>query len=88
MTAEEFDAELHRVLALPPAEMCIALVPLIDAARGALSARRAQAMREAVDGGMTKADLARRIGVNLAQVSKAIGEPSGEGRRGRPRRKP
>lgn len=85
MTAEEFGAELHWVLALPPAQRAAALVPLMNAARGALSAARAQAMREAVDGGMSKTALAAFLGVNVAQVSKAIGEPSGEGRRGRPR---
>jgi hypothetical protein len=88
MTVEEFDAELHRALALAPLEMCEALVPLMEAARGALSERRARAMREAVAGGVSKAELARRLGVSLVQVSKAIGEPSGEGRRGRPRKGP
>jgi hypothetical protein len=86
MTAGEFDAELHRVMALPPLERAAALVPLIEAARAALSEGRAQAMREAVAGGMAKGELARRLGVSHVQVSKAIGEPSGEGRRGRPRK--
>ena len=86
MTPEEFDEELHRVLALPPLERAAAFVPLIGRARAALSEGRARAMREAVAGGMPKAELARRLGVSLVQVSKAIGEPSGEGRRGRPRK--
>ncbi len=88
MTVEEFDAELHRVMALPPLERADAFVPLIEAARAALSQGRAQAMRETVDGGMPKTELARRLGVSIVQVSKAIGEPSGDGRRGRPRKGP
>ena len=88
MTAEEFDQELHRVMALPALERAAALVPLMGAARGALSGARAQAMREAVDEGLSKAEVARRLGVSHVQVSKAIGEPSGEGRRGRPRKAP
>ncbi len=86
MTVWEWDEELHRVMALPPEERAAGLVPLMTAARAALSGARAEAMREAVDGGTPKAELARRLGVNAAQVSKAIGEPSGEGRRGRPRK--
>jgi len=86
MTAEEFDAELHRVMAMEPLERAAAYVPLMHAARAALSQGRAQAMREAVDGGLTKTAVARHLRVNLAQVSKAIGEPSGQGRRGRPRK--
>lgn len=86
MTAEEFDAELHRVMAMEPLERAAAYVPLMQAARAALSQGRAQAMREAVDGGMTRTEVARKLRVNLAQVSKAIGEPSGPGKRGRPRK--
>jgi hypothetical protein len=88
VTPGEFDAELHRVMALPPLERAAAFVPLIGAARAALSEGRAQAMREVVAGGMPKGELARRLGVSHVQVSKAIGEPSGEGRRGRPRKGP
>jgi len=85
MTTEELAAAIAALPGLPPLERIAACNELIAACRRVLAAEKAAGMREAVEGGTGKAELARLLGVSESKVSRAIGEPSGEGRRGRPR---
>lgn len=82
-TLADLISALAALADLPPVERARACPDLIDAAKGVLARERAAAMAEATaPGGMSKAELARQLGISRSKVGEAItdyltGPPNG-----------
>lgn len=76
MTTEELAEAIAALPAMEPVERALAIPSLIDVARGVLAAERAAAMTAATTGpgAVSRAELARRLGVSRQQVTKAIAD--------------
>ena len=76
MTTKELAAAIAALPAMDPLERALAIPALIDVARGVLAAERAEAMLECTTGddALSRAELARRLGVSRQQVTKAIAD--------------
>lgn len=72
MTLDEFILAVAATRGMGPAERARALGPLAKEAGAVLGRARAEAMAEAVEGGMSQAEVADFIGSAPAQVSKAF----------------
>jgi hypothetical protein len=59
---------------MPPVERARAIPGLIEAAKGVLSRERATAMAAATaPGGISRAELARQLGISRSKVTEALG---------------
>lgn len=76
MTTQELAAAIAALPAMKPAERALAAKGLMEVARGVLAAERAAAMAEATTGpgAVSRAELARLLGVNRKQVTQAIAD--------------
>lgn len=75
MTTPELAEAIAALPAMEPVGRAVACAELMRVARGVLAAERAAAMAEATGpGGVSRAELARALGVNRKQVTQAIAD--------------
>jgi hypothetical protein len=93
-TLEELITALNDLGRMAPVERAAAAPGLAEAAKGILARVRGDAVAEAVESGLSQAEVARRLGISNVQVSRAAGRSTAAARpadgaprpRGRPRK--